>query len=175
MKSKAPPVVVLAILALAAASCGYHLSGKGSSLPPHVKTIAVPPFGNSTTRPELGQRVTEKLVQEIVSRGKYKVVSDPKGADAELSGSVTGWTTRPVATTSGQSQAQRVSVTLRAQVKFEDLVEHRVTWQQDDYTFTADYDVVGDAETYFDTELGAVEKVAQDFSRAVISAVFQGF
>ena len=169
------PRVLLVVLALAAASCGYHLSGRGSSLPPHVKTIAVPTFGNSTTRPELGQRVTEKLVQQIVARGKYKVVSDAQGADAVLSGTVNGWTSRPVSTTANQSEAKRVSVTLRAQVKFEDLVDHRVTWEQDDYNFTAEYDVVGDAETYFDTELGAVEKVAEDFSRAVVSAVFQGF
>jgi TolB-like protein len=155
--------------------CGYHLVSKGSSLPPHVKVIAVLPFTNSTSRPELGERVTEDVVSQLVDRGKWKVTSETRGADAVLSGSVTSWTSRPVELSESTSQARRVAVTLRASVSFEDRVEKRILWSQDSYSFTSEYEVIGDPEAYFDTELGAVEELAEDFSRALVSALLQGF
>ena len=158
-----------------ALGCGYHLSGKGSNLPAHVKTIAVPAFENHTSRPELGQRVTEKITQELVKRGKYKITSAEAGADAVMHGSVDGWTSRPVQLGSERSEATRVAVTLRASVRFVDQVSGDPIYENDAFAFTREYDVVGDPDKYFDTELGAVDEVAQDFSRAVISACLQGF
>ena len=174
-----PRLKTAAILAAAAAAlslgCGYHLSGKGGSLPPHLKKIAVPQFENTTSRPELGQRVTEQVVQELVSHRKYDVGPDERGADAVLKGTILSWTHRPVLLTREQSEAQRVAVTLRASVAFEDRVTGKVLWRQEGYTFTQEYEVIGDPDEYFDTELTAVEDVAQDFARAVVSAILQGF
>jgi outer membrane lipopolysaccharide assembly protein LptE/RlpB len=154
--------------------CGYHLSGKGSNLPAHIKTIGVPPFENTTTRPELGQRVTEAVIEQLVGRGKYKIVPESTGVDAVLKGSILSFSARPLALTT-DAQASRATVTLQASVRFEDLVENRVLWQQENYSFSADYQVVGDPTQYFDTQLTAVEEVAADFARAVVSAVLQGF
>lgn len=168
-------LALLGALVATAPGCGYHLTSKGSNLPPHVKVIAVPEFANNTTRPELGQRVTENVLEELVGRGSYRVSPDVRGADAVLSGTVTSWTSKPVQLTEEGSEAQRVSVTLKASVRFEDRVQRRVTWQQDAYTFTAEYEVIGDPDEYFDTELAAVEEIAEDFARAVVSAILQGF
>ena len=162
-------------LALVLLGCGYHLNTKGSNLPEHVKRIGVPAFANQTTRPELGQRCTEQVREQLVGRGKYQVTSDSSGVDAVLTATVLSWSSRPVQLSSERSTAQRVAVTLRASVKFEDLVENRVTWESKDYTFTAEYDVIGNPEEYFDRELGAVDEVAKDFARAVTSAILQGF
>lgn len=172
---RAVAALLAAACALALPACGYHLAGRGSNLPAHVKVIAVPQFNNQTSRPELGQRITEAIVEELVSRARFKVQAEEKGADAAFTGTVLAWNNRPVSLTQETSDAQRVSVTLRAAVQFEDRVEKRVTWRQESYTFTQEYDVVGDPDQYFDTELGAVEEVADDFARAVVSAVLQGF
>lgn len=155
--------------------CGYHLSGKGSNLPAHVKTIGVPAFTNATSRPELAQRVTEKLTQELARRGKYRITQDSAGVDAVLSGVVESWTSRPVLLGAERSEAQRVAVTLRASVRFEDKISGRLIYENGAYAFTNEYDVIGDPEAYFDTELGAVDAVAEDFARAVISAILTGF
>ena len=162
-------------LAVLCAGCGYHLSGKGSNLPAHVKVIGVPAFTNSTSRPELGQRVTEKVTQELVRRGKYRITQESNGADAVLTGVVESWTARPVQLGSERSEATRVSVTLRASVRFEDRSTGRVIYENDQYAFTKEYDVIGDPDRYFDTELGAVDEVATDFARAVVSAMLTGF
>jgi hypothetical protein len=156
-------------------SCGYNLTSKGSNLPAHVKMIGVPPFRNQTTRPELAERITENVISELVARGKYKVTTDTRGVDAVLSGVVLSWTSKPVALSEETDEPERVTVTLEASVTFDDRVLRRVTWQEDKYRFTSDYDVIGDPDDYFDTELGAIEEVAEDFAQAVVSAILQGF
>lgn len=169
------PLVLAVGLASLSLSCGYNLTSKGSNLPAHVKTIGVPPFRNQTTRPELGQRITENIIQALVNRGKYKVTTETRGVDAVLSGSVISWTTKPVGLSDENDEPEAVTVTLEASVTFDDRKLGRVTWQEDRYRFSSEYDVQGDAEEYFDTELGAVEEVAEDFARAVVSAILQGF
>ena len=164
-----------ATLAALSLSCGYNLTSKGSNLPAHVKTIGVPPFRNQTTRPELGERITENIIAALVARGKYKVTTDTRGVDAVLSGTVLNWTSKPVSLSEESDEPEQVTVTLEASVTFDDRVLRRVTWQESSYRFTSDYAVIGDPETYFDTELGAVEEVAEDFARAVVSAILQGF
>lgn len=168
--------LMLSCLVLATlTSCGYRLTGTGGSLPAHIKTIAVPALSNGTTRPELAQRITEAIVEQLVARGKYTIVPDAANADAVLVGSIDSWSTRPVELSADRSSAQRVSVTLRANVRFDDLVTDRLIWKQDGYAFTAEYEIIGDPDAYFDTELGAVDEVAEDFARAVVSAILQGF
>lgn len=166
-------LVTLALVASCA--CGYRLTTKGNNLPDHVKIIAVPELSNNTNRPELGQRLTENLVRELVSRGRYSVVSERRGADAVLSGTVLSWDTRPLQLSEEDSDAERVTVTLTASITFDDRVQRRVTWQQDGYKYTGEYDVIGDADDYFDTDLDAVEEVAADFARALVSSILQGF
>ena len=71
---------------LLAAGCGYRLAGGGSGvLPPTVRIVAVTTFENRTARTEIEQRVTEEVAREFSRRGRYKVVTDPAGADADRS------------------------------------------------------------------------------------------
>jgi hypothetical protein len=170
-------LIAAAVLIATSLGCGYHLTSKGSNLPSHIKTIGVPEFQNATTRPELGERITENLREALIARGRYTIVPDARGqnVDAVLRGTVLSWTAKPVQLGEDDSDAEFVSVTLEASVVFEDKEIGRITWQQDDYKFTSEYRVVGDPDEYFDTELDAVEEVAEDFARAVISAILQGF
>ena len=108
-------------------------------------------------------------------RGKYRVTTSSEGVDAVLTGSVKSWTSRPIAFTSSSSETTRAAVTLRASVRFQDLVAGTVPFQDEDYLFTKEYDVVGDPDQYFDTELAAVDDVAEDFARAVVSAILEAF
>ena len=47
----APSVAVaLAALAVSVSGCGYSLAGRGSFLPPELKSIGIPPFVNRTAK-----------------------------------------------------------------------------------------------------------------------------
>src|SRR5215831_5141425 len=82
--------LVIAVLAgiLTGAGCGYHVADKADLLPKTIKTIAIPAFGNSTSRPQLARLLPEDIAREFLSRTRYVIVADPNQADAVLTGAV---------------------------------------------------------------------------------------
>ena len=62
-------------------SCGYHVSGTADVLPKNVKTIAIPAFGNITTRYKLSDVLSAAVTREFISRTRYQVVTDVNSAD----------------------------------------------------------------------------------------------
>ena len=85
---KPMPNLIIAILIIALTSCGYHLQGSGSILPPDIKTVAIPLVENDTTELDLSERMTEALRSSFERYGALKVVED-LGADAVLKVRVT--------------------------------------------------------------------------------------
>jgi len=90
------------VVCITAVSCGYTLSGYGSSvIPETVSVVAVIAFENRTQRPEIEQRVTEEVAAELSRRGRSKagrirVVNQVGQADAVLEGAITRYQTRSV-------------------------------------------------------------------------------
>ena len=167
----------LALLPLAAAcaGCGYRLSGTGSVLPEHVKIIAVVPFTNRTERPEIEQRVTEAVAQELSRRGGYEVVSDPAKADALLEGVVTSYRTIPVEFTS-EGRESRTEATLTIQATLRDTKSDVVLWNQSGLIFKEQFDV-SEAESgeFFDRETLALDALARGVAAALATSMFEGF
>ena len=62
--------------------CGYHVTGTVNALPTNVKTIAIPAFGNTTTRYKLGDQMAAALTREFIARSRYRIVADPGEAEA---------------------------------------------------------------------------------------------
>jgi hypothetical protein len=83
-----------AILA-AAPGCGYHVSGHADLLPKSIRIIAVPAFGNATTRYRLADRLSSAVGREFLTRTRYRVVADPNLADAVLHGALVNYTSYP--------------------------------------------------------------------------------
>ena len=61
--------------------CGFHLMGRGSGLPSHIKSIGVITFENKTSHFEVEQRITDALVNELLRRKGYKIVPGSRDAD----------------------------------------------------------------------------------------------
>src|SRR5262245_21790657 len=90
------------LLALTSYCCGYALAGRGSFLPPDIRTVSIPQLLNESTVFNVEQVLTEKIRAEFIGRGKYRVVADATGIDALLSGTVTGINVQPVGFTEQQ-------------------------------------------------------------------------
>ncbi|UCE05762.1 MAG: hypothetical protein JSW07_19560, partial [bacterium] len=56
--------IFLSLLLLALFHCGYY-SFSGSSLPSHIRTIAVPMFENRTTEFGVREDITDALINEF--------------------------------------------------------------------------------------------------------------
>ena len=174
----APGAVAAACSGLAA--CGYSLAGRGSFLPSYIRTIAVPDFANATTIFEVERRITERVRTEFISRGRYTIVTDQaQGADAVLIGQITSIALAPAAFTQDQ-QASRYLLILVASVEFRDLKAGKVIWQNPALQFREEYEITtgqsaADVGAFFGQNTNALERLATEFARSVVSSILEAF
>ncbi len=162
------------LVLLSSAQCGYNLVGRGSVLDPSIKTISIPAFVNRTTRVEIEQRLTQAVAEEFVSRGRLRLVTDPKQAEAILRGSIDTFTLTPVGFEQGRATQYQISVTANIE-----LVDHRnedkVIWKNDQYRFVENYQVAPDNANAFDQESRAIREIAVRFAESLVANLLEGF
>ena len=66
----------------------FECHGTPTFANPDFKVIGVPTFANRTTVFNLETTVTQKVRAEFIGRGRYRIVPDPAGVDALLTGEV---------------------------------------------------------------------------------------
>jgi TolB-like protein len=153
--------------------CGYGLSGRGTFLPRQIRVIALVPFENRTSRPEIEQRVTEEVARELAKRGQYRVVTEPAGAHALLEGAVTGFRASPVQFTQ-EGRASRVEAVVMIEATLRDLSNDQVLWSQRGLLFREQYDVPPEGE-FFDQETLALDDIARGAAGALVTSIVEGF
>jgi hypothetical protein len=78
------------LLALLAGGCaGYHVGPATPAHLRHIKTIAVPTFGNTTLVPRIEVLVTGTIIKQLQQDGTFRIVSEDQ-ADAVLKGEIVG-------------------------------------------------------------------------------------
>jgi hypothetical protein len=170
--------VVLALLAHS--GCGYSLAGRGAFLPAHIKTIGVPTFVNQTDRVDLEKKLTEEVVQELNSRGKYVVRPEATGVDAVLDGKVTAFVVTPVtfeAGAAGQtaSQASRYAVQVRVRIEFKDLIQNKTLWADANFGVREEYEVGDNPDDFFDQENLSIDRLSREFAKTLVSRILEAF
>jgi hypothetical protein len=166
------------LAALASTSCGYSLAGRGSFLPPYIRVIGVPLFQNQTAVYDVEGQITERVRAELRGRGKYKVEFAETGADAVLSGEIMSITLTPAAFNENQ-QASRYVLTLIAKVEFKDLKANKVLWANAAWPFREEYEITNtssiDPNAFLGQDANALERLASEFARSVVSAILEAF
>jgi len=163
------------VAALFLIGCGYHVAGRGSRLPPSVKTIAVPALENRTTRYRIEQRLTEAVIHELLARTSFRVVSDPTAADAVLRGKITGFESSAVLFDTATGRATTLLVTVHAQVRLEDRESHNVLYRNDDFLFREPYEISTDVGSFFEEQDPALDRLARDFAAKLVAAILENF
>jgi hypothetical protein len=167
------PAAVL--LLLLTASCGYRVSGRGDAMPKTLKTIAIPSFGNATTRYKLADRLPAALTREFISRTRYLVVADPNDADAILTGAVLGYNSYPTIFDPVTGRAAGVQVIVNLQLRLTERATSRVLYARDNYEARARYEISTDQVAFFDEGSAALDRLASEVSRMVVSSVLENF
>jgi hypothetical protein len=129
--------LVFALL-LAATAC-YGFAGGG--LPPHVRTVAVLPFENESTSPELPRELQDALREGLQARLGLRDASEAR-ANAIVRGRITRYAfDEPVAYSSNPAQATSARRRLRVQVNIEivDQVTGRVLWSKSGMSAEGEY------------------------------------
>ncbi|MGA2532352.1 MAG: LptE family protein [Candidatus Aminicenantales bacterium] len=166
--------LALAAIALtAAASCGYHLRGTGSSLPPSVKTMSIPVFRNLTTRYELDIKLTRAVINEMIERGKVSVSAESATSDAVLEGEIVSFVATPVAF-SGAAQADRYTITVTAKITLRERSSEKPLFSNPSFVYVEQYDVP-QGRDFDSVQTEAIDKIAPKFARSLVAAILEGF
>jgi hypothetical protein len=167
------------VVTWAGVACGYSLAGRGSFLPSYIKVIGVPEFGNQTPYLEVERRFTERVRTEFIGRGRYKVLPQEAGVDAALRGTITGLSIVPMNFNETQ-QASRYIIVINTKIEFVDLKTNKTLWENPSMVFREEYDLppdtqAGNPSAFFGQGSNALERVANDFARSVVSAILEAF
>jgi Lipopolysaccharide-assembly len=161
------------------AACGYALAGRGSFLPPDIKTIGIPTFVNRTTVFNVETLLTQKVRSEFIGRGKYQILPDAGNVDALLTGEVTAVTLTPASFTN-QQLASRYTITMSARVELRDVRENKVLWENPGLVFRQEYEAQSgqtalDPAAFFGQDANALDRMSTDFARTIVSAILEAF
>ena len=170
---------VLCALCLSAAGCGYTLAGRGSFLPANIRTIGVPTFTNHTTVFNLETLLTQKVRSELIGRGKYQILPQDTGVDAVLVGDVASVSLTP-ASFNAQQLALRYTITIVASIQLRDVRENKVLWENPSMVFREDFDNTSgqnalEPSAFFGHETNALDRLSDEFARAIVSAILEAF
>jgi hypothetical protein len=153
----------------------YKPAGRGDNLPRHIKTLAIPAFQNPSLRFKVEQRFTAAMIDEVIRRGRsLNVVSTPEGADAVMLGTIQNFFLRPVLL-DDFGRARIFEVTVIASLTVRDQTKNKIIFNNQNYTFRGEYEISGDPKTYFNEEGPAVDRLARDFAKSVMTTILEGF
>lgn len=163
---------LLASASLSLTGCGYHVAGKADLLPKNIHTIAIPAFGNVTTRYKLSERLTASLAREFISRTRYKIVADPGEADAVLSGSVLNFFSFPTVAEGGRSAVVQAIVIMQVEMRSR---SGTVLFTRPNLEFRERYEISVSSQAFFEESEAAMDRLSRDVARSVVSSVLEAF
>jgi len=171
----------LCLAVASAAACGYALAGRGTFLPDSIKTIGVPAFTNRTSIFNLETVVTQKVRSEFIGRGRYKILPQATDVDAVLTGDILSASLAPVSF-STQQLASRYALTVTARIELRDVRENKVLWENPSLVFRQEYEPQTsrtgsplDVSAFFGQDANALERMASDFARTIVSSILEAF
>ncbi|HXF05513.1 MAG TPA: LptE family protein [Blastocatellia bacterium] len=166
--------LALAIVILPGEMCGYRRAGSATRLPSHIRTIAIPPFQNASLHYRVEQRFTQAVIAEVLRRGRrLRITAHPQDADAVLSGTI-----RSVALSGALlDEAGRIrvyQVTISVAVTLRDRSTNRVLFDNQNLVFRGEFELPEGPESLFDEEGPAVDRIAREFARSLVSTILSG-
>jgi hypothetical protein len=142
-------------------SCGYTAS---SSLPGHIKSIAIPVFKNETLEYRIEEEISNAVIDKFVADNRLRVVGE-RAASSVLLGTVTGYQRRVFSYSAGEV-AQEYEVTLKVAIEFKDASSGRIIWKDESLVSSARYfavEMAGQkAQTEQEGRLPAIAFLAND-------------
>jgi hypothetical protein len=166
---------LLVAIVLSLGGCGYHVAGHTDLLPKTIKTIAVPAWTNETTRYKLTDRIPEAVAREILTRTRYRIVSENEMPDAVLRGSVISYGAGATIFDPVRSRATGVQLRVVMQMSFIEKATGKVLVSRPNFEVQERYEISIDPGQYFEESDAALDRVSQQVARQVVSAILENF
>ncbi len=156
-------------------SCGYHVAGKGDLVPKTVHTIAIPAFSNITTRYKLTDHLPEAISREFITRTHYQIVNDANQADAVLRGSITNYVAYPTIIDQQTGRASGLQINVTLQISLTERATGKVIYSRPSFEAHQRYELSINANTYFEESDAALDRLARDVARDLVSSILENF
>lgn len=172
---------LVAVSLVSFSGCGYALVGRGTVVDPTIKKIGVPTFVNATGKALLDQKVTQRVIEELLRRGRFDVVQDRQGVDALVEGELLRYDAHPVGFSEGTgggstgTQASRYAITLTARIRYAKTGAQEPIWSSEAFSFRDEYEVGSDPSSFFDREEQAIDRLATSFARSLVATMLEAF
>jgi len=164
--------LILTLLASGISGCGYGLVGRGASLPPGVRTIAVPTFTNTGQEPGIERTFTQSIREEFNKYGRLKVANSRK-ADWIIKGEIKEYHLNPVSFDS-QDNVSAYRIEMRLHVKVTDTRKKKIILDREFHP-NWDYKVTSGVALSNLRKLEGIENAARDFGQTLTSLLIEGF
>jgi len=156
-------------------SCGYHVAGKADLMPKSIHTIAIKPFHNNTQRNDLARLLPADISREFISRTHYKVISDDKQADAVMEAAITDFVSFSTTSDPVTGRSTGAEVILHLNVYLTERATGKSLFQRTGYEFRERFEISENPATYFDESSTAVQRLATDAARSIVTAILENF
>ncbi len=162
--------ILTAQLALMASGCGIY-SFSGSSLPSHIKTIAVPILRNETLEYDVANEITAAVTQRFIQDGRLKIVGE-KRADCVLDARVIAYENKVHNYSADQSPEDYI-VLLRVGATLHETAKNRDLWKDDQITVSAVYSVASGQDQPLTDEKSARAKAIADLAEDILARTME--
>lgn len=156
--------------------CGYHTAGKSVRLPDNVHTIYVPMFQNVTQTFRVEQVMTSAVVQELHSRTNFRIVTSNEDgeADATLNAVINYTSTNPLTydSVTGRISSSLLNIGMKAALVSK---SGRVLWENPNISYREQYQVSRDTASFFDESNPALQRVAREFAKSLVSDMLEAY
>ncbi|MGB9663882.1 MAG: LptE family protein [Ignavibacteria bacterium] len=148
------------------AGCSYSFTG--SSIPPDMKTIAIPVFDDMSGYTEAGLRenLTNSLIQKFIQDNSLQVV-DRKLSDTILEGVILSVRDEPFVI-AGNEQVNSRRVLIQVKVRFSDQRSKKHYWEKN-FSQYADYSAEGGIFAKQQAIQKAIENLTEDILISTVS------
>ena len=126
-------------------------------------------------RYKLADRLPASLTREFLSRTRYRVVGDLNQADAVLTGTILRIDSFPTVFDVNTGRAAAVQMIVILQMKLVERATGKVLYERPQFEARQRYEISIDPAAYFEESSEALNRLAQEVSRSIVSAVLEGF
>lgn len=158
---------------LSLSSCGYHLRGGETSLPPEIRSIAIPIFANRTNQTGIEALFTEALLEKFVSSKRLPVTTQTS-ADSLLTGTIKSFTAFPVAVTTSTQVSTEYRATVTVEFTFKDQKEGRVLYREE-MSDWRNYPVESDLNATEQNKREAIRQISALLAERMYELILWGF
>lgn len=161
-------IVVAAIIAVLAVSCGYKVTYNlsGGSIPPEAKTFSVAYFPNNApmVAPTLSNALTEGLRDKFSRQTRLQQVEE--GGDFAFEGEISNYTSTTASVSSGDYALQN-RLTITVKVSFQNAVDQTLSFNNKSFSSYADYD---SSQLLVDVQDQLIEEIVEDLVNDIYMA-----